>query len=186
MKFQPGSLYYVYNRGNNRERIFFKDENYRYFLVKMRQHLLPHAEVLAWCLMPNHYHWLIRIKEEANSTRLTLDLGTFFSSYTRAIQKQEARTGSLFQQQYRLKELTTPEYLLQCFCYIHQNPLRAELETEAGSWPWSSFRDYVGLRSGQLCAKSVAAELLGLPASLPEMRNLLLQTLPDSAGAMLY
>ena len=185
MKFQPGRVYHVYNRGNNRERIFFKEDNYRYFLVKMRKHLLPHAEVLAWCLMPNHFHWMIRVRDEVEMGRFTQDLGTFFSSYTRAIQNQEARTGSLFQQQYRTKELATPEYLLHCFCYVHQNPLRAVLEVEPGQWPWSSFRDYVGLRSGQLCAQAVAAELLDLPASAAERRQLLLQILPDNAGASL-
>lgn len=78
-----------------------------------------------------------------------------------------------------------PAYLLRCFCYIHQNPLRAALETEVGTWPWSSFRDYVGLRSGQLCAKAVAAELLDLPADPAELRHLLLQTLPDEVTALL-
>ncbi|OGX83955.1 transposase [Hymenobacter coccineus] len=186
MKFQPGGIYHIYNRGNNREPIFFNKDNYRYFLGKMRKHLLPHADVLAWCLMPNHYHWLVRVKDGAIGARLAQDLGTFFSSYTRAIQKQETRTGSLFQQQYQAKELASPEYLLQCFCYVHQNPLRAALEAEPGTWPWSSFRDYTGLRSGQLCARPLAAELLDLPADPVEMRCLLLQTLPDGAGALLY
>ena len=136
--------------------------------------------------MSNYFHWLIQVKEEATISRFTLDLGTFFSSYIRAIQLQQARSGSLFQQHYRLKELANPNYLLRCFCYIHQNPLRAALESEPGAWPWSSFRDYAGLRSGQLCAKATATELPDLPADPTELRKLMLQTLPDDTAELLH
>jgi putative transposase len=64
MKYQEGQVYHVFNQGNNRQKIFFQSRNYPYFIEKMRKYILPHADLLAYCLMPNHFHWLIRVKAE--------------------------------------------------------------------------------------------------------------------------
>lgn len=61
MRFFRENIYHVYNRGNNSNPIFFERENYYFFLKKMRRHLLPYCDILAWCLMPNHFHWLIYV-----------------------------------------------------------------------------------------------------------------------------
>ena len=61
MIFETGDLYHIYNQGNNKQRIFFSRENYLYFLTKINQHILPHADVLAWCLMPNHFHLMVYV-----------------------------------------------------------------------------------------------------------------------------
>lgn len=63
MEFTEGHIYHVYNRGNNSQTIFFTRENYLFFLEKLRKHLLPHLDVLAWCLMPNHFHLMISVKQ---------------------------------------------------------------------------------------------------------------------------
>lgn len=63
MLFEKGHIYHVYNQGNNRQKIFFRRENYIFFLQKMRVQLLPYADILAWCLMPNHFHWMLYIRE---------------------------------------------------------------------------------------------------------------------------
>ena len=67
MKFYQGNIYHVYNRGNNSQKIFFEEENYIYFLKKMRRFLLPHCDILAWCLMPNHFHWMINVNGDSES-----------------------------------------------------------------------------------------------------------------------
>jgi len=56
MLFESGHIYHIYNQGNNRQRIFFKRENYLFFLEKIKNHVLPYADILAYCLMPNHFH----------------------------------------------------------------------------------------------------------------------------------
>ena len=61
MIFEPNHIYHIYNQGNNRQRIFFNRENYLFFLKKIREHILPFAEILAWCLMPNHFHLIIAV-----------------------------------------------------------------------------------------------------------------------------
>lgn len=62
MKFYPQQLFHIYNQGNNRRKVFFTDENYQFFLWKMRAYLLPFGDLIAWCLMPNHFHWLFYVK----------------------------------------------------------------------------------------------------------------------------
>ena len=59
MKFIKGEVYHIYNRGNNSQTIFFGEENYHYFLKKIRTELLPFCDILAYCLMPNHFHIMI-------------------------------------------------------------------------------------------------------------------------------
>src|SRR4051812_25858575 len=108
MKFIENEIYHVYNRGNNRQQIFFNERNYIFFLEKIKREFISTCDILAYCLMPNHYHLLIQVKE-TDSGRTTLSrlttsatfsrkIGTLQSSYTRAIQIQENITGSLFQQ----------------------------------------------------------------------------------------
>lgn len=63
MNFEKDRIFHVYNQGNNRNIIFFEKRNYLFFLDKMRIHVLPYADFLAWCLMPNHFHWMIYVRE---------------------------------------------------------------------------------------------------------------------------
>ena len=65
MKYEPNQIYHLYNQGNNKEPIFFNKENYLFFLQKMRKHLHPYVDILCYCLMPNHFHWLIYTNQAA-------------------------------------------------------------------------------------------------------------------------
>jgi len=129
MEFHQGQLYHIYNRGNNKQRIFYSKENYTFFLRKMRDHLLKKAQILAYCLITNHFHWLAYInKTRKNMSRsLNKDIGILLRSYTQAINKRYLRTGSLFRQNTKAIELSNRSYARTCFHYIHQNPLRANL-----------------------------------------------------------
>lgn len=86
------------------------------------------------------------------------------SSYSLAINRQERRTGSLFTQNTKVKDLTPAlvdwEYPVICFHYIHQNPYSASLVNKMEEWEFSSFRDYTQLRSGTLCNQILAKEVL--------------------------
>ena len=123
MDFTKGELYHVYNRGNNREKVFYSQINYLFFLEKINAYVLPYADVLAWCLMPNHFHLMVYINEvelmpsnvlnqadvsdpltsservAVRTRTLNQSIGIMLRSYTNAIHKQEGRTGALFQEE---------------------------------------------------------------------------------------
>ncbi len=82
MEFFENELYHIYNRGNNQQQIFFKPDNYLYFLKKVRKFILPYCDILAYCLTPNHFHFqisadsrTIATKEIGNQYRLVLSEG---------------------------------------------------------------------------------------------------------------
>lgn len=97
---------------------------------------------------------------------LTRSIAILVSSYAKAINKQQRRTGSLFQQKTKAKLLTeskNTDYPFICFHYIHQNPLKAGLVKQLEDWEFSSFRDYAGLRNGALVDKASACRFLDIP-----------------------
>ena len=176
-------LYHIYNQGNNRDIIFFQEKNYIYFLKKVRIHLLTHLEIFAYCLMPNHFHFLAKTRTDFDQKKFTNSLRTLLSSYTKAINKQKNRTGSLFRQNTKIINISDSKdeqyYGQYCFQYIHQNPLKSGLVKKMNDWKYSSYSDYTGLQNGTLCNKSIAREMLNLPEDLKEFRNLSLNTVPE-------
>ena len=173
MEFFENELYHIYNRGNNRQEIFFTPANYIYFLKKVRTYVLPHCDILSYCLMPNHFHFLIHSDKRTiiqkrvglkQKNVLSEGIRNLLSSYTQGINKQNNFTGSLFQQNTKAKAIVkgAENYDAICFHYIHQNPLRGKLVKKMEDWPYSSFSDYCGLRNGTLCHKELAIQLLGL------------------------
>ncbi|MFN7839584.1 MAG: transposase [Bacteroidota bacterium] len=105
MQLAPNALYHIYIRGNNRQPIFFHDRNYDFFINKAYTELKSEIDFLAYCLMPNHFHLSVYTKPTCNAKEFSNGMRTLLSSYTRAIQKQEQITGSLFQQNTKCKEL---------------------------------------------------------------------------------
>ncbi len=181
MHFEPGQIYHVYNRGNNKQLIFFSERNYLYFLQKVKAEWKNYADVLCYCLMPNHFHFMLLPNEEGckqimlagketNMQNLSKAIGKTLSSYTKAINLQNKTTGNLFQKKTKAKllsgadhlinDFSQKDYLLACFQYIHQNPLKANLVKELQQWHYSSYPDYYHGRNGTICNKSLCCTLL--------------------------
>lgn len=171
MQFVEGKVYHVYNRGNNSQRIFFTNANYLFFIGKIRKLLVSDCDILAYCLMPNHFHLLLVPNKKGcitpssgNVQSLSRNIGILQSSYTRAIQKQESIKGSLFQQKTKAKLLEPSSWpgkntFAICLHYIHQNPLKAGLVGKMEDWEYSSYQDFAQLRNGTLCNKELAINL---------------------------
>ena len=154
---EPDKYYHIFNRSNGREKIFLSAENYQYFLSKYKEHLSPVLETFCYCLVPTHFHLLIRIKEEKQIKRLidiekkvqpinlfiSKKFSNFFSSYTQAFNKQQSRTGSLFQKNFKRKEIDSEEYLYRVINYIHFNPVNAKLVRRIEDWEFSSYVDLI-------------------------------------------
>lgn len=145
--FLEGHYYHVYNRGNNYQRIFFERDNYLFFLKQTRYYLIAETvDVLAYCLMPNHYHFLVYLRQDNLSEKMA-----FLSlSYTKAINKRFKRCGALFQGPFQVIHVNQEEYLLNLSRYIHLNPVKAGLVQKAEEWEFSSYQEYVNLRRGTL------------------------------------
>jgi len=141
-----GEYYHLYNRGNNRECIFYERENYGFFLRRLRKYLVPILDVVAYCLMPTHYHLLILLEEVDLSHRMQL----FSISYTKAMNKRYDRVGSLFQGAFQAKHVDGNDYLVHLSRYIHLNPVMAGLVKRPEDWEFSSYREYIDLRNGTL------------------------------------
>lgn len=173
MNFQPNTIYHIYNRGNQQQNIFFNRDNYLYFLKKFRKYIAPYCDVLCWCLMPNHFHFLVNTNEQSVQfipkatipiQYLTEGIRLLLSSYTKGIQKQQGFTGNLFQQKTKAKAVNDKDEDYSCiaFHYIHQNPYKANMVVKMEDWEFSSFPDYIEERNGTICNKKLAIELLDL------------------------
>ena len=79
MYFEPSGIYHIYNQGNNQQKVFYSRENYLYFLRKLRIHILPFANILSWCLMPNHFHLMVEVKDEESRSADILSRGATLS-----------------------------------------------------------------------------------------------------------
>lgn len=181
MKLIPQNLYHIYNRGNNRQTIFFNDDNYLFFIKKLRTHIIPYCDLLSYCLMPNHFHLMVKTPENFEEKKFYNNYKIMLSSYTRAINKSNNAVGSLFQQNSKTKNISeicqsvktnSVNYPQVCFHYIHQNPIKAKLVSKMEDWQYSSFKDYAGLRKGTLCNQSLAKSLLDLPSDKNDFYSL--------------
>jgi putative transposase len=166
----PGEYYHIYNRGNNRQKIFLEEENYLFFLRRLREYLVekesrlpkfdklrksaslaPPARIIAYCLIPNHFHLLV----QPNDNALSRHLQKFFISYTKAFNTRYERVGALFQGAFKAKRIDRDEYLVYLSYYIHLNPVWAGLAKRPEDWGFSSYQDYLALRKGTLPDPSV-------------------------------
>jgi len=146
----PNCFYHVYNRANGNKKLHLSAENYRYFLERFYVHILPIAEIYCSCLMPNNFHFLIRIKSEIKlnkyfkersvvkafpkfetlerlfnplENKLSKQFSNLFSSYTQAFIKQHNRKGSLFIKIFKREIITDNSYLIKLVHYNPYNPV---------------------------------------------------------------
>ena len=146
--FEAGQYYHVYNRGNNRENIFIEEKNYQYFLEKIKKYILPIADIYAYCLLKNHFHIVLRIKDkndlpEKFREKIYLPFSNLFNSYSKSINKAYNRTGSLFQEHLQRNRIENEEYLKQLILYVHLNPLKHNFSKEFQTYNHSSYRSYL-------------------------------------------
>ena len=192
--FVPDIYYHFYNRGNNRQAVFLEADNYLYFLGGLKKYLLPVAHVVAYCLMPTHYHILVCIKHETSEVLKTSeDLGKevsllvsramqkFLISYTKAINKRFSRVGALFQGQFQAKPIQTYSHLLNLCVYIHANPVKDGLVALPEDWIFSNYLEWLGQRDGTLVDREFIQEHFGSPAEYQELVMQFIKTryLPD-------
>lgn len=162
---EPGRYYHLYNRGNNRENLFREERNYAYFLKLYAYHVLPVADIYAYCLLSNHFHMLIRMKgaDETPANCLpSRSFSNFFNAYAKAMNKAYGRTGALFQRPFRRIEVTNDGYFARVVRYIHLNPQKHGFVRDFRDWPFSSYHALVSNKSTRLAREAVLARFGGV------------------------
>ncbi len=152
-----GGIYHIYNRGNDKEDIFRNSEDYSFFTFRLRQYLFPEESLsipgsriiplpeksfslICYCLMPNHFHMMIKQDTDLAIPALMLKLTTSYSKY---FNKKYDRVGHVFQDRYKQVPVTGNKQLLWLSAYIHQNPKKAKLVSDPLKYNWSSYQDYL-------------------------------------------
>ena len=184
-----GKYYHIYNRGNNRENIFREEKNYLYFLQLYSKYIPFIADTYSYCLMPNHFHLLVRIKtekEQAETLSKTLrvstiktphqtlpknsirnsetlrvstpfklknpsqQFGNLCNAYTKAINNMYQRTGSLFENPFNRKEVSSEAYFKKLIIYTHRNPQKHGFVDDFREWAYSSYHPLFSIQPTQL------------------------------------
>lgn len=159
MTFIQGHYYHIYNRGCNKEKIFFYEDNYYYLLKKMKTSFRDYgANVIAYCLMPNHYHFLV---QQLTEKQLSTWLRKIFVGYSQAINKQQNRRGTLFGSRPKHIAIEKEEYLDHLIWYIHTNPVSAGMVTKPDQWKFSNYSECIGKRNGNIFDKDFIDQRYG-------------------------
>jgi putative transposase len=148
LAWQTGNYYHIYNRGTERATIFREETNFLFAISKIKEYgLSNHVAVIAYCLMPNHYHFLVRQdgKEPAGNLPQLV-----FNSYTKAYNKMYSHSGTLFEGRFRAKHIQTKSHLLHLCRYIHGNPVKDGMVADPADWPYSNYLEWIGEREGML------------------------------------
>lgn len=148
LTWQKGMYYHIYNRGANQTSIFREPANYLFVIGKIKEYARKnHLTVIAYCLMPTHYHICARQDGEEPAGNLPQFV---FNSYTKAYNLKYSHSGTLFEGRFRAKPIQTKSHLLHLCRYIHGNPVKDGLVADPASWEYSNYLDWIDERKGTL------------------------------------
>ena len=133
--------YHITSRGNQKQKVFIEDEDFEYYLVKLKKYKRKYDFLLyVYCLMPNHPHISGEIKDPKDLSRF---MHALTRSYTAYFNKKYKKVGHLWQGRFQSRIVTKDGYLIDCINYIELNPVRAGLVKSPIDWPYSSYRERV-------------------------------------------
>ncbi len=193
-KFFAGSIAHIYNRGNNKGKIFLDEQDYRAFLFRIalalgfkqkdlkREKILsmPYSririepdgknkfKICAFCLMPNHFHLLI---EQCGNTSISKLISKICTSYSKYLNKKYGRVGHVFQDCFKATIIEDDPQLMWTLSYIHMNPVKDGLVKHPKGYKWSSYTDITGERNLPIVNKNLALSIFG------DKKNFVEQTL---------
>jgi len=164
---EPDTFYHYFNRGNNRENLFIEEGNYNYFLQLIRKHVTPVADVYSYCLLPNHFHLVIRTKQleqlppiyQNSSRKLWQPFSNLFNAYAKAINKKYGRSGSLFQKIPKHIRIDSNSYLREVILYVNTNAGHHNL-AEPEQYPHSSYHTLLS-KAKTMLARQEVIDLFG-------------------------
>lgn len=142
--YNMNSYHHLYNRGVNKETIFFEDNDYKYFFRKMKEYKEKYLiGIICFCLLPDHFH--LFVKQTTNKYTIGKFIGDLTNAYTRGTNKKYNRTGVLLEGKTKSKLLTDENYFVWLCKYILNNPVNAALVKQPEQWEYSSAKESFGL-----------------------------------------
>lgn len=151
-----GHYYHIYNRGARQLTIFREKANFLFVLSRLKKYSRElQLSIIAYCLMPNHYHFLVR---QNGVHAAGLFPQRIFNSYSKAYNKRYQHSGTLFEGRFKAKLVTSDKYLRHLCRYIHANPVKDGIVPHLEEWPYSNYLEWVGLRAGTLWDRQFVAD----------------------------
>ncbi len=191
---EEGQTYHIYNKAISEIKLFRNGDDYLYFMSKYKEYFQHYFSTYAYCLIPNHFHLLIRMKtreeiQEALKNENTksavkylneeIPISVFignqfkrlFSSYSIKYNNKYFREGSLFVNKIKKVKVSKDGSIQRLLCYIHHNPIHHGLTQEYGEWKFSSYRDFLHTEK-TIIAREEMLEWLGGNDTFVELHNL--------------
>jgi REP element-mobilizing transposase RayT len=161
--FEPRKFYHVFNHAVGFENLYKDAENKRYFLKKYIEYITPICHTYAYCLMHNHFHFMVKVRSEEELLNffaiekqkevvpsyhdiVMQEFSNFFNAYAKAFNKQWKRRGALFVDNVRRIELNSPTYQKEVIRYIHFNPIKHGFADRVQDWEFSSFNSLISTK----------------------------------------
>ncbi|MBW8051592.1 MAG: hypothetical protein FVQ77_14895 [Cytophagales bacterium] len=177
-KLNPENYYHIYNRANGKEGLFLSDRNRHHFLNTYSLYLSNFVETYTYCLLTNHFHFLVRVRSENyilkktkpnydkylkknnNSETIICDLLSevfrrFFIAYSKAFNKEQNRHGNLFERPFKRILIDNDDYFSQLVYYIHSNPENHRIIGDFKKYKWSSYNSFLSEKLTRLQRDSV-------------------------------
>jgi REP element-mobilizing transposase RayT len=167
------SIYHICNRAVGNEALFENEKQYMHFLKCIEKYLLPKVNIWSYCLMPNHFHFLIEIKENITGETISKALSDCCNAYTKWLNILTNRKGNLFMRPFKRNRIKNEAHLAWTIWYIHRNPMHHHYTANFKDWKYSSYKAIISSGT-KVAAKAVLEFFGGLQAYLQfhEMQNM--------------
>jgi len=163
------SYAHYYNKGYHGQNIFFSKPDYLMLLDLMGKNSERYQiTIVAYCLIPNHYHFLLR---QDGSDSSSLFIQTLFNTFVQKMNKKYNRQGTLFKGSVQSREIEKQDYLFHLCRYIHANPVKHKLVSDPIDWEYSNYREYLNIRKGRLYDNSFFNSTFSLPEEYKQCVN---------------
>ncbi|GAB4285443.1 MAG: hypothetical protein Kow0068_10790 [Marinilabiliales bacterium] len=165
IQLKPDKYYHIFNHAVSKDNLFIENKNYDFFINKFEKYMVEYVDVLAYCLMPNHYHFVIKVKKinetkkcqtlnkmsdiynnnnnNNNKSSISTAFKRLFTSYTNSYNKLYNRRGTLFQPRYKRLLINNETQLKNTIIYVHNNPVIHGFVKKPSDWNYSSYNKII-------------------------------------------
>jgi putative transposase len=153
----PGSIYHVFNRAIGNEKLFMKEEDHFEWIKYIKKYVLPLSELYAYCLLPNHYHFLLRVNHDTSASLFSKGMSDAANSFCKWYNRQYKRKGGLFIKPFKRKLIEDDHQLAWTTWYIHRNPMHHGYTNDWSNWKFSSFQMFFSEKPTSLSRNFILA-----------------------------